>query len=423
MVCAPIRRACTCCLGVALIPLAVQAEGLLAVDNPARNGAATGAYAGVEIYQANDGLSIRQDGKSWLSGHARSSGKSLAVLSARAEAGVQWDGFRVGALYRAEAMVRTNRDAADLVRQYSEGSGYDPGRVYHLDYRISGFEADGLRVSKTLQTRLGADWQLDWGMAASWLHGRRVKLETAGGQATAVSTQAYSARPYDADVSLDSMDSRVDTSGGGRFNPPFGEQPGISGQGAALDLGLILRRADGLRLELAVNDLAGRMVWKNLPEYAANYNTATRFYDSRGYVNFRPLIASQSCYRDLVQTLEPKLRLAAGYPAGTVAGGALDFLVAVTHAHGSWFPEVGIAFHQASQWGVSVSYDLRFRTTMIALRYRDLHIGVNSSRIPSSSSSATQSGAGDTLAGATPFSPVAGASARCGLAPAGPAGP
>ena len=392
-------------IGLALLPLAASANGLLAVDNPARNGSATGVYVTVEAFEVNDRLTMRQDGKNWLSGRSPSGGTSLGLIAARAEAGAQRDGYRLGVLYRGYAMVEANRDTADLVSQYSYNGGYDAGRAYQVDYRIKGFEADGLHLSKSFQTNVGGNWQLDWGIGASWLRGKRVKVETASGQITTFSTQNF-----DANVSLDSMDSKVDTSGGGKFNPPFGAHPSLSGEGAALDLGLVLRRQDGLRLEVAVNDLAGRMVWKNLPQYAANYNTDTKYYDARGYVNFNPLVTAQSCYRDFTQTLDSKVWLAIGYPIG-----AFEVQAASSYTRGNWFPEVGVAFHGGSQWSLSADYDFRFKTTMISVRHRSFNLGVNSSRLPGKPGSATASGAGDTLARATPFSPDAGATARCGL--------
>ena len=184
----------------------------------------------------------------------------------------------------------------------------------------------------------------------------------------------------------------------------------MSGQGAALDLGLVMRRQDGLRLEAAINDLAGRMVWKNLPDYAANYNTATRYHDARGFVYFKPLVTAQSCYRELTQTLDPKVRLAIGYPMG-----AFEVQAAGSYTRGNWFPEVGVAYHAGTQGSLSVDYDLRFKTAMISVHHRWFRLGVNGSRIPSPSGSATSSGAGDALARTTPFSPVAGSTARCGL--------
>lgn len=396
-------------LGLALLPLPALADGLLAVDNPARNASTTGGYVNVEAFEANDRLTISQDGKVWLGDNSRNT--NLGLLAARVEAGAQWDGYRLGMLHRAYAMAAANRDAADLVRQYNDNSGYDAGRTYRLDYRIRGFEADGLRLGKSFQANPGGNWRLDWGLAASWLRGRRLKLESAGGQVATSGSQSYTAN-----VSMDSLDSRVDTSGSGTFNAPFGISPRLSGQGAALDLGTVLRRRDGLRLELAINDLGGRIVWKNLPEYAANYNTATKYYDARGYVHFNPLVTAQSCYRDFVQTLDPKLRLALGYPLG-----AFEVQAASSYSRGNWFPEVGIAYRFGSQWSLAADYDVRFKTAMISIRHQWFSLGVNGSRI--SGRSATSSGAGDTLASTTPFSPIAGVTTRCGLVQSGVASP
>lgn len=350
-----------------VFPLPGHADGLLAIDNPAKNSSERGAYATFEAFESNDQVATRQYGGDWQGDYSARNGINLGLLSARAETGVQWNGYRLGALYRAEALVEANRDTSDLVRQYKNMSGYDAGRAYQLDYRIQGFEADGARLSKSFQLALGSQWQMDWGLGLSYLHGKRIKLETVSGQVVALNVKDLNAA-----ASLDDTNSRMQITNLAKFNPPFGRLATPSGQGYALDAGVILRhRESGLRAELAAADLAGRMSWKDLPNNIANYNNATKYYDADGYVHFNPSATRTSSYRDLNQKLDPKLWLAVGYPMG-------DFEAqgATSYTQGYWFPQAGVTYHLDPRWGLSADYDFRFNSLGLSLRHPWFSLGL-----------------------------------------------
>lgn len=355
-------------LGIAMCSPLAGADGLLALDNPARNGAATAAYAGAEAFEGNDQVAMRQYGKDWKGDYAPRAGQNIGLLAARAEAGVQWDGYRLGVLRRAIGLAQANRDTADLLRQYKTGSGYDGGRAYLVDARVAGFEADGVRLGKRFALAAAGGWQIDWGVAGALLRGRRIRVDLAAGQVVALG-----ARDVGAGAVWSSTDSGTDTSGAGAFNPPFGARPAWSGQGYAVDTGIVLRRQDGLTLEAAVNDLAGRMTWKNLPLHVINYNSANKYYDANGYVHFNALANARSGYRDLSQTLAPKLWLAAGYPVG-----AFDLQAAGSYTRGYWLPEIGAAWRVAPQWRLVGGYDVRFKTVALTVRHRWFYAGLRS---------------------------------------------
>jgi hypothetical protein len=348
-----------------------KADGILAVDNPANNGLTRSVYADALAFEGNDSVAMRQYTGKWQGDYTPHSGDNLGLLFARAETGAQWNGFRLGALYRAEAIIKASPDTSDLVWQYHNSSGYDTGRTYQVNYRIEGFEANGARLSKSFQSALGNAWQLSWGAGMSLLNGKQIKVETMTGQVVTLSST-----DFNADVIQNSTYSGLDTSGAGKFNPPFGMRPSVSGQGYALDLGLTLRRQDGLRLEAAVNDLAASIRWKNLPNYAANYNSATKYFDTSGYVHFNPTATAQSSYQDLTQTLDPKLWLAAAYP---VAG--FEAQLATSYTQGEWFPEMGLAYAINPQWRINTSYDTRFGTVQIGLHHTWFDLSLRSDKL------------------------------------------
>lgn len=345
------------------------AEGLLAINNPAKNATEAGAYVEMEAFQGNDAVAIRQYIGQWQGNYAPRDGTNIGVIATRAETGAQWQGWRLGALYRADALAEANRDTSDLARQYNTSSGYDVGRTYLLDYQLKGFEADGARLSKSFKTHLNSQWDMNWGAGASLLHGQRVKIESASGQVVTLSAQNFNAN-----VLQSTSDSTTDTSGNGNFNPPFGAHPSITGQGYALDWGMVLQHADGLRLEAAINDLAGSISWKNLPQYVANYNTATKTFDADGYVHFNPTATAQSSYHDINQTLDPKLWLAIAFPWN-----GIELQAASSYTRGYWFPELGLSYALNPQWRVGTSYDIRFETLGFSVVHKFIYIALRTS--------------------------------------------
>lgn len=349
------------------LPLPALADGLLAVDNPAKNDQEQRGYAALYVFEANDQIAMRQYGGDWQGAYSPRSGTNIGILSARAETGAQWQGYRVGVLYRAEALVEANRDTSDLVRQYENNSGYDVGRTYSLDYRIKGFEANGARLSKSYQLALASSWQMNVGLGLSYLHGKRIKLETASGQVVTLD-----AKDLDASARLDQTDSQLNVSDPAKFPVLFRRPTTPSGQGYALDVGMVLHhRASGASIELAVSDLFGRINWKNLPRNVTDYSTANKYYDSDGFAQFNPTATRTSSYQNLTQKLDPKLWLAASYPIGE-----FELQGATGYTRGYWFPQAAVGYRVNQQWRLKAEYDLRFHTLMLAIQSPWIYLGV-----------------------------------------------
>ena len=350
-----------------MLPLLSPAEGLLAIDNPAKNTQDHKAYASLEAFEGNDQVAMRQYGTQWQGSYSPRSDTNIGLLSTRAESGVQWDGFRLGALYRAEALVQTNRDSSDLVQQYNNRQGYDIGRSYLIDYQIKGFEATGARLSKSLPFNLGRQWALDVGLGVSYLHGKSLKLETASGQVVTLN-----AKDFDARVTTNDSDSSINTRDLAYFNAPYGRLASPSGQGYAIDAGLLLRHKDsGFSAELAVADLAGRINWQDVPRNASDYTSATKYYDADGFVHFNPAATRVSSYQNLSQNLDPKVWLALNY-----AFDALAFQGATSYTAGFWFPQAGIKYSLNPKWVLSADYDFRFNTLGLSMQHQWLRLGI-----------------------------------------------
>lgn len=355
-----------------VVPLAGHAEGLLAVDNPAKNGEGLTAYGSFDAFEGNDQVAMREYGRGWRGAYSPRNGNNLGLLSFRTEAGVQSRGYRFGGLYRAEALVQANRDTSDLAHQNKNRTGYDIGRTYSLDYRMRGYEVDGARLSKSFELALSGPWQVNWGLGLAYLRGKRIKLETASGHVVTLNT-----KDFNANAIRSNTNSKIDATNLATFNPPFGRVFAPSAEGYALDVGMVLRHPDsGVSLELAVADLAGRMDWKNLPNNVTDYNTATKYYDADGYVHFTPLATRTSSYRNVRQNLDPKLWLAANYPISDFA-----FQGAASYQRGYWFPQVGIKYRIDPRWNINADYDFYFNTLGLSLQNQWFYIGLRTDSV------------------------------------------
>jgi len=343
-----------------------HAEGLLAIDNPAKIDQVTKVYAVVDAFEANDQVAMREYGASWQGNYTPRSGTNIGLLAARAEAGVQWNGYRFGALYRAEALVEANRDTADVVQQYSTQSGYNIGRTYALDYRIKGFEANGARVSKSMAFVTGSPWQVQVGAGLSYLRGTRLKIETVTGQIVTLNTKDFGAA-----AGRNMTDSTLNVSDLAQFNAPAGRMAAPSGSGYALDFGVVARHPDsGITLELAVADLLGRIEWTDVPNNVTAYNNATKYYDANGYAQFNALTTRTSNYQTISQQLDPKIRLAVSYPVGHFQlQGAADY------TQGYWFPQLAVTYPFSPRWLLKADVDLRFQTVGLMLQHPWLYVG------------------------------------------------
>ncbi len=348
-------------------PLLGHADGLLAIDNPANNGSGIRVYANVEAFEGNDQVAMRQYGAGWQGAYSPRPGSNIGLLAANAETGIQWQGYRLGALYRADALVQANRDTSDLVQQYATHGGYDIGRTYALNYQITGFEADGAHLSRSFQLKSSQPWQINVGFGLSYLHGQRVKIQTVTGQIVTINSQDFNAAANEI-----SSDSTINVSNLDQFNAPFGRLAGPSGTGYAVDAGITIRhQATGATLEVAVTDLTGYLDWTNLPTNATVYNNATKTYGPDGYVQFNPLATRTSSYQNLSQRLDPKLRVAASYPVGNFyIQGSTDY------TQGYWFPQTAVGYQINQQWSVKADIDWHFNTFGLALQHSWFVIGL-----------------------------------------------
>jgi len=206
------------------------------------------------------------------------------------EAGVETERWSLGVFYRRDYDLRFTPDTAESYYKVQNQKDLTPGKTYLLDLRAQSFEAKGLRGSLALQP--AATWKARIGLSifeASALIDGSIR-----GQGSAITADSYH---YDARVDYHySEDLLFDR----QVAPP-------SGWGAALDLRLEGEFTPWLRGRMRVDDLLGRIWWKDAPYTRANASSDREHYDAEGKVSFDPLISGvEGIDRRHVQRLSPR---------------------------------------------------------------------------------------------------------------------
>lgn len=354
---------------VLVLGSAVHAEGLLAVQNPAHVRGETALYAELDAFEASDALPVRALGTNWGGAYTPGTGSNIALAVAHAEAGVQWKHTRLGALYRAQVLMHANRDTMDLAHQYNTNAAYDSARTYGLDYRLVGFAADGMRLSHGREIYTASGWTFHGGAGLALLRGRQLKVERAAGQVTTLGTHDLGAN-----LSWNTVHSDMNTEDATVFNP-FVRAPGeLTGSGWALDVGMRAEHANGWTLELAANDVAGEMLWNNVPQRVSDLNTSTRYYDANGYVHFNPMASATSRFVNMRQAMDTRWRMVLGYelsPSNQIQWAANQWGDVV-------LTEWGGTHRFASGLEMQMSYDPRFGSVGVQWKHRGLQLALRS---------------------------------------------
>jgi hypothetical protein len=352
-----------------LSPFAARADGLLGTSNPAdmAGGHGVSAYVGGHYFVGDDYMAVAQFSGNWNGSYTPKNGMNLAMLNGRLEAGATYDSWRVAALYRKELLIESNRDTTDAVYYNKRGIAVSPGRTFNLNLGVEGFAADGVRLDKGFVLPAGGGKTLSLGAGVSLLRGISVRIGTVVGTAASTPT-GYS---YDATLA-DNNNSRPTYL---PYNPFLGNAA-PAGLGYALDAGAKLEWADGARLELAANDLAGLMRWDNITYLNATANSSTLVISPSGWIYNNPPVAGVEYKRTFTEPLPTKLHTQYTRPLAN-----LDVFAGTDWERGYWFPQAGITYHLNPDWKMTLAYDVRFGTLDLGIAHKWGYLDLRSNNV------------------------------------------
>ncbi|MEQ1590040.1 MAG: hypothetical protein ABL902_06785 [Gallionella sp.] len=335
------------------------ANGFLAMVNPATRTLPAENLAvtfSSQIFEANDYTSMRHFSDDWRGAYTLREGKNLGVSFARADVSAREASWSVGYFYRHDILLESNRDTTDLVYANKIVAPVPVGKNYDINLEMNGFEAHGVRLDKAVSWQTQRAWNATVGVGASLLKGQRTRMGQAHGNALSTATG------YTYDLNMTDADSN-------KTYPfmPLGE---VSSTGYALDLGLRLQWQDGKRLDLALNDLAGEIRWRNLPLTTMDANSSTATRDAQGYILFNPTVSGQNSRVDLTQKLDTKgsVQFHAPLSKGISANLGTEWI------KDNFFPRLGLEYATSQGVEMMADYDTRFKTFGLGASWHDAYL-------------------------------------------------
>ncbi len=357
------RTSATLFLLSALLPSGVAA-GVLSLADPQSLSEESTAHLCVQAFAADDPVSLHDLFNKWQGSFHPKEGANLAIDDIRTDIGISLKSWGyLGYTYRHHSIVETNRDTVLLAWQQLNDIGFTTGKRYALDISIEGFEADGVLYAKSFEVFKREKGSLSVGFGIELLRGRNIQDGYLNGSAV-----ANSEKDYDFSAVADY-----------RYSENYLYNLNVKkpdGYGYTTHLSLRYRYGD-FRLNLLVNDLYGKIVWKDLPYSYVNVNSSNKSYDDNGYVIYNPTISGVEKYIDYTQRLYTKYRAEGSYSLS-----AQTMLTAgVDAAKERVFPYIAAAHSFTRHLEASLSYESRFGMFGIDLRYKALRLALKSDGI------------------------------------------
>lgn len=223
-----------------------------------------------------NGLPIFALDGDWSRGYTPTGGDLRGFEVSRAELGLAWGGWRIGATARAEAYAHLSDGAGRLAYLYQSRGKPREGEQDNADAEAWRWVGQGLTLRSADAHVLG--WRL--GASVDLLRVRKLRFSESSG------TVGYSSGNYNFDVTArDDSPSKI---------PPYGTAAEPSGRAASLSLaaGTQWGGATGRdwTLQLRADNAWSRIEWDGVNSEVQRINSNTAQLTPDGYVDYAPLI-------------------------------------------------------------------------------------------------------------------------------------
>lgn len=219
----------------------------------------------------------RPDWPSYLSGH-EASPRAWRSLQGELQA-THPDGWRFGALVRAEAWLQASPDAVTAAALEATKSEPDLNRSYSLNARSQSWQGRGIRLG-TPWLKLASAERWHWQADVQILQLQQLRTNDLSGNVTYRGADVY-------DFNVQSQRSNPSMTG------PFLPASGRSGVGSSLSIAVQGEPAAGWRLQLRADDLFSRLQWSDLATDTAVLNSQVTSRAADGSLDYAALIQGQ----------------------------------------------------------------------------------------------------------------------------------
>jgi len=320
-------------------------------------------YVNTQTLLVNDAFSIKGLFDDFHGKFTSKNSDYLAIGDIRYDIGlIMAEGFYMGYTYREEAMMNTSSDTMKLVNKVSNKLNLSLGRTYQVSLDTEGFEVHGFVLSKILTFYHSNTLDVKFAMSGELLHGIQIQHGSASGNALAIADKDYDflwkshylyTENYLYDLEVDK----------------------ITSSGYTIHMALYIQY-NQMKLSAIVNDMYGKLFWKNLPYSDVKLSSDNKHYDNNGYVMYSPVLSGFEGTMMYTQTLMKKWRVEGSYDFWNS-----NFKLGTEYINETYLPY--IEYTQAYENGIisTVSYETYFGMLGVNLRYKNYSLGIKSNDI------------------------------------------
>lgn len=320
----------------------------------------TNLYSNTQTLLANDAYSLKGLFNDFNGDFYNRDSDYFAVGDIRHDTGIYLkDIGYIGYTYRQEAVIKASSDAILLIHQTNHDLNLTRGKNYGLNLDIEGFETHGITFSRTLPTYRNNGLEVSLGVAGELLYGTKTQHGNINGQGQVLSEKDYDltlqSNYFYTENHLYDLDVNSPTA--------YGYTTHIA----------LLAKYDKYSLSIIVNDIYGKLYWKNLPFSDVNLASGNKNYNDEGYVEYSPIVSGLELSKDFTQTLMPKWRMESGYQFSEIS--LLN--IGTEHIFGIYLPYLKYT-HFYDDTIVSMSYENYFGMFGVDVNYKSYYIGIHS---------------------------------------------
>lgn len=357
--------------------LAWSQDSILMIDNPARlpdlKPDARKQYSlTAAAFIANDMVPVTQfEDDPWPQTYRTRGGDNLGMGNLRLELSASDRGWTAGYFHREDWRLRGNRDTVDAYALGKREQLSGLNRNFDLDYEISGFSADGLKIGYSWSRIVESGRGLVVGISTSLMRGGAVRVESAKGTLISLSNSATLNGNRSLSYSGLNVVPGAQADGFNDFTPAM-PQSSDSGFGYGLDIGASYVFDNGGMVSFAINDLFGKVKWDRVAHIEQNISGLSDPFEFSG--NGGATFTKTSSYKSISLNLDPKYMLEGTLPLRE----NLNLKARIEHSENSWFPQIGMRYAIGTDWQLGLDYETRFKSSSFSLQGKRLSLALTS---------------------------------------------
>ncbi|MBT8349204.1 MAG: hypothetical protein HKP62_07150 [Sulfurovum sp.] len=264
----------------------------------------------------------------------------------------------VGYTHRKEVVMPTSSDTVRLLYQASNDLDLDIGESYDLDLKMEGFAAHGIMFANNFSVYQENGWDVNIGIGLELLYGVEMQDGYVRGNAITTAVNDYDFNMQSNYLYTENYLYDLDV----ESSHAYGYSTHLSIQAAY----------ENISFSYVMNDLLGKLYWKDLPYSDVFLTSGTKSYDENGYVKYTPVISGVERTKDYTQTLMQKWRLEAKY---TFENATLQ--LGNDRIYGINMPYVRYQYTHENDLTVGYNYETKFGMFGVDMRFQNYHFSIH----------------------------------------------